>query len=330
MFEIYLIIIIFLALLYDFGNGLNDAANSISTIVATRVLTPRSAVILAAFGNFVGPFLIGVAVATTIGRGIINPNVIDFYILFSALIGAIFWTYSITFKGLPISITHSLIGGLIGAGIVKAGLTAIMQSTFIQILIFIALAPVLGFIGGLIFTILILWIFKNFKPSKINRYFKRLQIISSTIYSITHGSNDAQNAMGIIAITLFTAGYLGSEFYVPCWVIILCASTISLGTLVGGWNVIRTMGLRLTKLRPVDGFCAETSGGFVLAFCTMLGIPVSTTHVICGSIMGTGSIKRLSAVRWGIARNIVWAWILTIPLSAIIAAGIYLLISTMI
>lgn len=325
MYEIILVIIA-LALIYDFVNGLNDAANSISTIVATKVLSPKRAVALAAFGNFAGPFLLGVHVATTIGKGIVDPTIIDSPILISALIGAVFWSFSATFRGFPISITHSLIGGLIGAAIIKGGLEAIMLSKVIKILIFIGFAPILGFIGGFLFIVLVFWAFRKFKPSQINKYFKKLQLISASLYSIGHGANDAQNAMGIIAITLFTFGYLGNTFFVPTWVIIICASTISIGTFVGGWRVIKTMGMRITKLLPVHGFCAETAGAFTLFYCTLLGIPVSTTHVISGSIIGVGSVKRLSAVRWGVARNIVWAWILTVPASAAVSALIFMLI----
>ncbi len=326
MYEIILTIIA-LALIYDFVNGLNDAANSISTIVATKVLSPRRAVILAAFGNFAGPFILGVNVATTIGKGIVDPAIIDFPILISALIGAVIWSFLATFKGFPISITHSLIGGLIGAAIIKGGLEAIITSKVFKILAFIGVAPILGFVGSFLFIIIVFWIFRKFRPSQINKYFKRLQIISAGLYSLGHGANDAQNAMGIIAITLFTSGYLGDTFYVPVWVILLCATTISIGTLVGGWQVIKTMGLKITKLMPVDGFCAETAGAFTLFYCTLLGIPVSTTHVISGSIIGVGSVKRLSAVRWGIARNIFWTWILTIPASATVSAAIYLLLT---
>jgi len=326
MWEIALAIAI-LALVYDFGNGLNDAANAISTIIATKVLTPKKAVLLAAIGNFAGPFLLGVAVATTIGKGIVEATIIDHKILMAAIIGAIFWTYFTTFKGIPISITHSLVGGLMGAGLIKGGVEAIVVPKVIKILLFIGLAPTFGFLGGLAFTVLIFWSFRRYRPSKVNEYFRKLQLISGSLYSLGHGANDAQNAMGIISITLFTFGLLGSRFYVPLWVILICATAISLGTFLGGWRVIKTMGMRITKLRPVDGFCAETAGGITLFFCTLAGIPVSTTHVITGSIVGVGSTRRLSAVRWGVARNIVWAWILTIPASMLMSAGIYLLIS---
>ncbi|MDI6806349.1 MAG: inorganic phosphate transporter [Candidatus Aenigmarchaeota archaeon] len=329
MLEI-LILVVILALVYDFGNGMNDAANSISTIVATKVLSPGRAVLIAALGNFVGPFLLGTAVATTIGKGIVSAAAIDSSIITTALIGAIFWTYLQTSKGFPISVTHSLIGGLLGAGIVKVGLSGIMISKVIIVLLFIFVAPMLGLIGGILFSGLIFRLFRKSSPSRVNIYFKRLQLISSTLYSIGHGANDAQNAMGIIAITLFTTGLLGSTFYVPSWVIIICAAAISLGTLMGGWKVVRTMGMRITKLQPVDGFNAETSGGLTLFCCTLLGIPVSTTHVLAGSITGSGVIKRLSAVRWWMVKNIVWAWVLTIPASALVGICIYLLLSVVI
>ncbi|MEM3737319.1 MAG: inorganic phosphate transporter [Candidatus Bathyarchaeia archaeon] len=316
-----------LALVYDFGNGLNDAANAISTITATRALTPRRAVILAAVGNFAGPFLLGTAVAATIGKGIVEATIIDSKVIIAAIVGAIFWTYLTTFKGLPISITHSLVGGLMGAGIAKSGPAAIVATKVLTVILFIGGAPLLGFLGGLAFTVAIFWIFRKARPSKVNEFFKKAQIISGSLYSLGHGANDAQNAMGIIAITLLTSGYLGSEFYVPSWVIILCASAMSLGTLMGGWKVVKTMGMKITKLRPVDGFCAETSGGLTLSLCTLAGIPVSTTHVIAGSIMGVGSTRSLSAVRWGVARNIIWAWSLTIPVSMLVSAATYFLAS---
>ncbi|MHC1635640.1 MAG: inorganic phosphate transporter [Candidatus Methanospirareceae archaeon] len=320
-------VIIFLALCYDFGNGYNDSANAIATVISTKTLTPLKAVTLAAICNLAGPFLVGVRVATTIGKGIVDSQIIDFYIIIAALVGAICCTYLATFRGAPISITHSLIGGLIGAGVVKAGLEAIMVSKVAIIFLFIVVAPLLGFIGGLFFTILVLWCFRKSIPSRVNKYFKRMQLVSAAAYALSHGANDAQNAMGIIAITLFTAGYLGEDFYVPVWVIITCALVISLGTMAGGWRVIRTMGMRITKLRPVDGFNAETAGALTIFYCTLLGLPVSTTHVISGSIVGVGATKRLSAVRWGVTRNILWAWILTIPVSALIGAFTYILIT---
>ena len=326
MWEI-IVTVVALALVYDFGNGMNDAANAISTVVATKVLTPRRAILLAAAGNFLGPLLLGVAVATTLGKGIVEATIIDSTIVIAALIGAIFWTYSSTIKGMPISITHALVGGLIGAGAMKGGLDAIIAPKVITIILFIGLAPILGFIGGLLLTVLIFWCFRRARPTRVNEYFKKLQLISATLYSLGHGANDAQNAMGVIAITLFTFGYLGNSFYIPTWVILACATAISLGTGAGGWRVIKTMGMKITKLRPVDGFNAETSGGITLFFCTLLGVPVSTTHVISGSIIGVGAVKRLGAVRWGVARNMLWTWILTIPVSAAVSAGIYLLLA---
>lgn len=318
------ILIVVLALAYDFVNGLNDAANAIATIVATRLLSPLWAVALAATGNFVGPFLVGVAVATTIGKGIVLPEVIDFSVLIIALVAAIIWSYGATFKGIPISITHALVGGLVGAGIAKGGIGAIMGMKFMLIVLFIFIAPFIAFIIGIVFAVSITKIFSHTKPASTTSWFKRLQLLSSAFMSITHGSNDAQNAMGIIAITLFTAGYLGADFYVPVWVILICAGTISLGTLAGGWGVIKTMGMRVTRLRPRDGFCAETSGGLTILFCTMIGIPISTSHAVSSSIMGTGVVKRFRAVRWGVARNILWAWILTLPVTAATAFVFYM------
>ncbi len=322
-----MIVIILLALIFDFGNGMNDAANAIASVIATRVLSVRKALLLAACGDFLGPFIAGVAVATTMGTGIIDPNIINSFVIISALIGAVFWTYLLTFKGFPISVTHALIGGLVGAGIMKAGIGAVFGGKLLLVILFIAMAPIFGFIGGLVFSISVLWIFRKSKPFKVNSYFKKLQLGSSFLYSLSHGANNAQNSMGIISISLFTAGYLGTNFFVPLWVIIICASAMALGTFTGGLKVIRTMGTRLTKLRPIDGFNAESSGSVTIFLCTALGIPVSTTHVICGSIIGTGATKRLSAVKWGLARNIVYAWILTIPVSALVGAGIYLIIS---
>jgi PiT family inorganic phosphate transporter len=326
--ELLLVIItIIIALIFDFGNGLNDAANSIATVVATRVLSLRKAVILAAIGNFMGVFIFSVAVATTIGKGLINPDVVNVYIILSGLIGAIAWVYITTFFGLPISASHSLIGGFIGAAITSAGFDAVILPGIIKILIFIAVAPILGMLGGFLFNVIILWVFHKSSPGKINHYFKRLQLLSAFSYSLSHGSNDAQKTIGIIAILLFSAGLLGSNFYVPLWVILLSYSVISAGTLIGGWKVIKTVGLKITKLRAVQGFCAETAGSLVIIGCSLAGIPVSTTHVIAGSIMGVGSTRRLSAVRWKTARTIVYAWIVTIPIAMLIGGLFYYITS---
>ncbi len=320
------VIVILIALIFDFINGFHDSANAIATIVATNVLKPRNAVLLAAFWNFFGAFVFSVAVATTIGKGVINPNVVNIYVILAALIGAILWNITTWRYGIPSSSSHALIGGLIGAGIISSGINSIIFSGLNKILLFIFLAPLLGFLGATIFTILMMWIFKSAAPSKINNYFKKLQIVSSSFYSLGHGTNDAQKTMGIIALLLFISGLI-STFYVPTWVIFASHTTIALGTYLGGWRIIKTMGIKITKLTPFHGFSAETSSGLVLLSTAVFGVPVSTTHVISGSIIGVGSVKRYSAVRWQIARRIIVAWVLTIPISAVIAGLSYFVIS---
>ena len=318
----FVIIVIIIALIFDFINGFHDSANSIATIVATNVLKPRNAVLLAAFWNFFGAFVFSVAVATTIGKGVIEPKIVNIYVILAALVGAIVWNLVTWFYGIPSSSSHALIGGLIGAGIISSGIKSIIFSGLSKILLFIFVAPMLGFLGATIFTILMMWIFKGTNPGKINNYFKKLQLVSSSFYSLGHGTNDAQKTMGVIALLLFTSGLI-STFYVPKWVIIASYTSIALGTFFGGWRIIKTMGMKITKLTPFHGFSAETSGGVVLLSTAMFGIPVSTTHVISGSIMGVGSVKRYSGVRWQIARRIVAAWLLTIPMSAIISGISY-------
>jgi PiT family inorganic phosphate transporter len=322
--EFFLVVfIIIVALIFDFGNGLNDAANAVSTIVATRVLSPKMAVGFAAAFNFLAAFIFGVAVATTIGKGLVRPEVVNELIILAGLLGAIFWVYLASYLGLPISASHSLIGGFIGSAVVAAGLQAVITSGLLKVVLFIFIAPVLGLIGGFLFSVFIFRTFRKSPPFKVNGYFKKLQLLSAAVYSLGHGTNDAQKTMGIIAILLFTAGYLGGEFYVPFWVIIISHLAIALGTLLGGRRIIKTMGLRITKLKPVNGFCAETSSAGVIIGSTMMGIPVSTTHIISGSIMGVGASRRLSAVRWKIARNIMWAWIITIPVAAVMGGLFY-------
>lgn len=316
-------IIIFLALVFDFYNGMNDAANSIATIVSTRVLTPGQAVAWAAFFNFFAAFVFGVSVATTIGKGIVDVTIVDNFVIFSGVVGAIILTSTATHFGLPISVSHAIIGGYGGAAIIKAGFQALIFSGYIKVLIFIFLAPLLGMFMALVFSVITLWIVRDKVPSKVDLYFRKLQLISSALFSLSHGSNDAQKTIGIITIVLFTNNLIGSTFYVPFWVIILSHFVIAMGTLVGGWKVIRTLGMRVTKLTPFGGFSAETSAGLTVILATLLGIPVSTTHTITGAIIGVGSINRFSAVRWGVARNILWAWVLTIPLSAIFAMITY-------
>ncbi len=319
----FVIFIIFLALVFDFYNGMNDAANSIATVVATRVLTPFQAVTWAAFFNFIAAFAFGVSVATTIGKGMVDVTVVDNYVILSGLVGAIILTATATHFGLPISVSHSIIGGFGGAAIAKAGFGALIVSGYTKVVIFIFAAPLIGMVMAYIFSILTLWMVKNQQPRKVDKYFRRLQLLSAALYSLSHGSNDAQKTIGIITILLFTNGLLGSTFYVPFYVIIMSHAVIALGTLLGGWKVIKTLGMRVTKLSPFGGFSAETSAGLTIIGATIFGIPVSTTHTITGSIIGVGAIKGLSAVRWGVAKNILWAWVLTIPLSAVFAIITY-------
>ncbi|MBM4167102.1 MAG: inorganic phosphate transporter [Ignavibacteria bacterium] len=323
----FVIIIIFIALLFDFLNGMNDAANSIATVVSTRVLTPRQAVIWAAFFNFIAAFGFGVHVATTIGKGIVEASIISNELIFSTLIGASLWTHFCTHYGLPISVSHSLIGGLIGSGLVKAGFDGLVAGGIIKVSIFIFLSPLVGFVFGLLLMVTVMWLFRNFSPRSVDRTFRFGQLFSAAAYSLGHGTNDAQKTMGIIAIVLYTNGMLGSEFYVPFWVIIAAHTAIGLGTLAGGWRVIKTLGMKLTHLRPVGGFCAESSSALVLLGTALFGIPVSTTHTISGAIMGVGSTQRVSGVRWGVAGKIILAWVFTIPASAIVSAIIFELLN---
>jgi PiT family inorganic phosphate transporter len=319
----FVIFIILLALVFDFYNGMNDAANSIATVVATRVLTPFQAVSWAAFFNFIAAFAFGVSVATTIGKGIVDVSIVDNYVILSGLVGAIVLTATATHFGLPISVSHSIIGGYGGAGIAKAGFSALIISGYTKVIIFIFAAPLIGMVMAYIFSVITLWIVRNKQPRKVDKYFRKLQLVSAALYSLSHGSNDAQKTIGIITVILFTNGLLGSTFYVPFYVIIMSHAVIALGTLLGGWKVIRTLGMRVTKLNPFGGFSAETSAGLTIIGATMAGIPVSTTHTITGSIIGVGSVKGVSAVRWGVAKNILWAWVLTIPVSAICAMITY-------
>jgi len=312
--------VILIALFFDFVNGFHDTANAIATVVSTRVLTPFQAVLMAAFMNFVGVFIFGVSIALTIGKGIIDPSVVNITIIFAALVGAVIWNLITWYWGLPSSSSHALVGGLIGATIVGVGnLNAIVWDGVLKTFAFIFVAPILGFIGSVFFTIIILSVFKKFSPLKVNSYFRKLQLVSASFYAMGHGTNDAQKTMGLITVLLFSEGLI-STFDVPFWVIIAAYGAISIGTFAGGWRIVKTMGSKITKLRPVDGFCAETAGGFVLLGTAHFGIPVSTTHVIAGSIMGTGSVKRGSSVRWIVARKILYAWLFTIPCAAFFAA----------
>ncbi len=319
-----LAVLIFTALAFDFMNGFHDAANSISTIVSTRVLTPRQAVAWAAFFNFVSAFGFGVAVATTIGKGIVAPEIIDDRVIFAALAAAFLWDVITWHYGLPSSSSHALIAGLAGAGFAKGGTGVLVVPGLVKVATFIVVSPIIGLILGAVLMLILLRFVARATPAGVDRVFRRLQLLSAAFYSLGHGTNDAQKTMGIIAVTLFAHGYLGTTFYVPFAVIIICHVAIGLGTLFGGWRIVRTMGLGLTALQPIGGFCAETAGALALVGSATFGIPVSTTHTITGAIIGVGSMRRLSAVRWGLARNVVWAWILTIPCTAVIAAAIYL------
>jgi len=323
--SILIISIIIIALAFDFLNGMNDAANSIATVVSTKVLSPVQGVIWAAFWNFAAVFIFGVHVATTIGKGIVDANIVNEYVILCALIGAITWVWTCTHFGLPISVSHSLIGGLIGPALVIGGGDALVAKGIIKVALFIFLSPIIGFFLGYLIMIATMWIFRKRSPRKVDGIFRGLQLLSSAVFSLGHGSNDAQKTIGIITILLFSTGHLGGEFHVPTWVIFASYITIALGTLAGGWRVIKTLGTSLTHLKPVQGFCAETAGALTVISSTLGGIPVSTTHTITGSIMGVGSVQRLSAVRWGVAGNIVLAWVLTIPATILVSAGFYLL-----
>ena len=322
-------ILIAVALIFDYINGFHDAANSIATVVSTRVLTPGKAVIWAAFFNFVAAFAFGTAVATTVGSGLVDIRVVTFAVIFAGLVGAIVWDLITWYYGLPTSSSHALIGGYAGAAIAKAGWSAIIASGWTKTLIFIVLAPMLGMSLGFLLMVILFWMFARTPPAKVDRWFRRLQLVSAAAYSLGHGGNDAQKTMGIIAGALFAGGYITS-FRIDIWVVLAAHAAIALGTLSGGWRIIHTMGSKITKLQPVGGFAAETAGAISLFTATYLGVPVSTTHTITGAIVGVGSIKRLSAVRWGVARRIVWAWLLTIPASALISAVTYWLVSVMI
>ncbi|MBI1956460.1 MAG: inorganic phosphate transporter [Acidobacteria bacterium] len=313
------------ALVFDFLNGFHDAANSIATVVSTRVLSPRHAVIWAAFFNFVAAFTFGTAVASTMGKGMIRLEAVNLYVILAGLLGAIFWNLLTWYRGLPVSSSHALIGGYAGAAVAKGGWGVILASGWIKTLAFIILSPTIGLVLGALLMIAVYRLFVHWPPQKVDRYFRKFQLVSAAAYSFGHGTNDAQKTMGIIAGVLFTGGIL-KQFYIPFWVVLMAHAAIALGTLAGGWRIVKTMGLRITKLRPVGGFCAETAAATSILMTAMLGIPVSTTHTIAGGIMGVGSVHRLSAVRWGVARSIFWAWILTIPVSGIVAAVFFWLI----
>jgi len=316
------ILLIAVALTFDYINGFHDAANSIATVVSTRVLSPGQAVIWAAFFNFVAAFTFGTAVAKTIGKGMIDINAVTFAVILGGLMGAIVWDLITWYFGLPTSSSHALIGGYAGAAIANAGFGVIIPSGWTKTLIYIILAPLIGLTLGLLIAVAIFWIFQRVTPLRVDRTFRKLQLVSAAAYSLGHGGNDAQKTMGIIAGVLVTAGYL-KTFTIPVWVILAAHAAIALGTLSGGWRIIHTMGSKITRLQPVGGFAAETAGAITLFLATSLGVPVSTTHTITGAIVGVGATRRLSAVRWGIAGRIVWAWVLTIPMSALIGACVF-------
>jgi len=313
--------LVLVALAFDFMNGFHDAANSIATVVSTRVLTPYQAVMLAATCNFVALFVFQLKVATTVGRGIVDQGIVDHYVVFGALVGAIAWNFITWWYGLPSSSSHALIGGLCGAAIAKAGTWALVPAGILKTVAFILVAPVLGMLFGAALMLAVSWLFLRSTPSRVDRWFRRFQLVSASLYSLGHGGNDAQKTAGVIWMLLIGAGYLGAGDPLPMWVVAACYVTIALGTLFGGWRIVKTMGQRITKLKPVGGFCAETGGAATLFFATGLGIPVSTTHTITGAIVGVGTAHNVSAVRWGVAGTIVWAWILTIPCSAFVAGA---------
>ncbi|TDR31837.1 inorganic phosphate transporter [Hydromonas duriensis] len=314
------IILVILALIFDFMNGFHDSANSIATVVSTGVLKPQHAVLMAAAFNFIAFYVLPHTVAASIGKGIIVGSVVDQYVIFGALAGAIIWNVVTWYFGIPSSSSHALMGGLIGAAVAKAGVGALLSEKIIQTVLFIFIAPAMGFLLGSLLMLLVSWLFYRSSPARVDRWFRRLQLVSAAAYSLGHGGNDAQKTMGIIWLLLIASGIIGQNDALPSWVGYTCFSAIALGTLFGGWRIVKTMGQKLTKLKPVGGFCAETAGAVTLFTATAMGVPVSTTHTITGAIVGVGSTHRFSSVRWGLAGNIVWAWILTIPASAFIAA----------
>ncbi len=313
--------LILLALLFDFMNGFHDAANAIATVVSTGVLKPQTAVAMAAFFNFIAIFVVGLGVAKAIGKGIIEPGVVDHYVVFGALTGAILWNVITWYYGIPSSSSHALIGGLVGSAVAKAGTGALIAGGLYKTVIFIVVAPMLGFALGALIMLIVSWLFVRSTPRKVDTWFRRLQLVSAAGYSLGHGGNDAQKTLGIIWMLLIATGHLSAEASSPPqWAIVACYAMISFGTLFGGWRIVKTMGQKITKLKPVGGFCAETGGAITLILSSFFGIPVSTTHTITGAIVGVGAAQKMSAVRWGVAGNIVWAWFLTIPAAAFMSA----------
>ncbi|PXW94183.1 PiT family inorganic phosphate transporter [Sphaerotilus hippei] len=318
------VLLVLLAVVFDFMNGFHDAANSIATVVSTGVLKPQQAVLFAACFNFIAIAVFQLHVAATIGKGIVLPGVVDQHVVFGALVGAILWNVITWWFGIPSSSSHALIGGIVGAVMAKAGTGSLVAAGLIKIVLFILLSPLLGFLFGSLLMVVVAWIFRGFSPLRIDKWFRRLQLVSAGAYSLGHGGNDAQKTIGIIWMLLLASGYAqAGDAMPPTWVIWVCYLAISIGTMFGGWRIVRTMGQKITKLKPVGGFCAETGGALTLFLATLLGVPVSTTHTITGAIVGVGSVQRASAVRWGVAGSIVWAWIFTIPASALMAAIAY-------
>ncbi|MEK0432616.1 MAG: anion permease [Betaproteobacteria bacterium] len=324
------VLLVFLALMFDFINGFHDAANSIATVVSTGVLKPTQAVVFAAVFNFIALFVFHLSVAATIGKGIVMPGVVDTHVVFGALVGAITWNLLTWYFGIPSSSSHALIGGIVGSVMAKAGTSALLVAGVMKTVVFIFVSPLLGFLLGSLMMLLVSWLFVRTTPSHVDKWFRRLQLVSAGAYSLGHGGNDAQKTIGIIWMLLIATGYASAQDAMPpFWVVFSCYLAIACGTLMGGWRIVKTMGQRITKLKPVGGFCAETGGAITLFLATALGIPVSTTHTITGAIVGVGSIRRASAVRWGVAGTIVWAWVLTIPASAFVAAVAYVLSLTL-
>jgi PiT family inorganic phosphate transporter len=321
----FLVVLIAIALLFDLLNGLHDAANSIATVVSTRVLAPQYAVFWAAFFNFIAFLVFGLHVADTVGTGIVSAGIVDDQVVFGALMGAIFWNVTTWILGLPSSSSHALIGGLVGAGVTKAGLSAIVWGGLIPTMAAIVLSPALGFFLALLLVLAASWIFLRATPFAVDRTFRVLQFVSASLYSLGHGGNDAQKTMGIIAVLLYSHHEMEGSFHVPLWVVLACQAAMALGTLTGGWRIVHTMGSKITRLSPMQGFCAESGGAITLFLATFLGIPVSTTHTITGAIVGVGAARRVSAVRWNIARSIVVAWVITMPMAGLAAAAFYFL-----
>jgi PiT family inorganic phosphate transporter len=322
----FVLFVVLVALAFDFINGFHDAANSIATVVGTRVLSPKAAVAWAAFFNFVAAFALDTKVAQTIGKGIVDPKVVDPILILASLTGAITWNLLTWWLGLPSSSSHALIGGFVGAGVAKAGFGVLVTKGIVKVFTFIVLSPLIGMALGFLFFLIVMWTFRRARPERIDRGFRRVQLFSAAAFSFGHGMNDAQKTMGIIAVLLFSSGFLPS-LTIPFWIVLLCHAAIGLGTLSGGWRIVRTMSMRITQLKPVGGSCAEFAGAVTLIGASLSGIPVSTTHTITGAIMGVGSVRRLSAVKWGVAANIVIAWILTIPASALVSATTWWVIS---